>query len=149
MFSKYIAVAPDNVPKDLPHNAKFNVKFSSKEGVDMGDPYLKWRKDESYEISITSLIGSLKKGSKVKNVGEIICWVFPNEKKAIEHILFYSNNPRYEKNVYKKFIIVKVISFFNFIAVRLAFRAVLKKNFKYTSLYGGFPFVREFITPKK
>jgi len=149
MFNKYIAVAPDHVPKDLPHNTKFVVKFISEEGIMMGDPELRHAKNDYYEINISSLAGSLKTGSRIKNVGKILCWVFSSEKKAIEHVLFYRNNPRYEKNVYKKFVIVKVINLFNFISVRLAFRAVLKKNYKYASLYGGFPFVRAFTRLKK
>ena len=148
MIIKYIAVSPDEVPKDLPHNFKINIKLHMYEGINIGDPKLGHIKDRHYETIFSYKDGTIKKGSEIKSTGCILSWVFSSKEKALNHVNFYKNNPRYEKNVYKKFIIVKVLNLYEKLSVYLAVRLLLKMKFNYKNLYSGFPFIIEYFSIK-
>ncbi len=148
MIIKYIAVSPDEVPKDLPHNFKTNIKLHKYEGINIGDPKLGHIKDQHYETIFSYKDGTIKKGSEIKSTGCILSWVFSSEEKALNHINFYKNNPRYDKNVYKKFIIVKVFNLYEKLSIYLAVRLLLKKKFNYKNLYSGFPFIIKYFSIK-
>ena len=102
---KYVSVHPDAVPKDLPFNTKFEIRNISEEGVEMGDPKLGWKKVNYYVINLIHKTGTVKKGSSIKSLGEIICYNFYSKKEAIEHAYFYKDNPRYIGNPFKKIIL--------------------------------------------
>ena len=38
MIGKFVVVGADDVPKDLPHNAKFRTRFISEQGIGYEDP---------------------------------------------------------------------------------------------------------------
>ena len=138
---KYVSVHPDSIPKDLPFDTKFDVKNISGEGVDMGDPKLGWRKVNYYVINLTHKKGTIKKGSSIKSLGEIVCYNFYSKKKAVEHAYFFKDNPRYIGDPFKKIILVKMIPIIDRISSELAARYVLKQFFKFRNIYGGSPFI--------
>jgi len=138
---KYVSVHPDSIPKDLPFNTKFDVKNISREGVDMGDPKLGWKKVNYYVINLTHKKGTIKKGSSIKSLGEIVCYNFYSKKKAVEHAYFYKDNPRYIGDPFKKIILVKMIPIIDRLSSELAARYVLKQFFKFRNIYGGSPFI--------
>ena len=57
---KYVSVHPDDVPKDLPFDTKFDIKNISGEGVNMGDPKLGWIKANYYVINLIHKKGTIK-----------------------------------------------------------------------------------------
>ena len=138
---KYVSVHPDSIPKDLPFNTKFDVENISREGVDMGDPKLGWKKVNYYVINLTHKKGTIKKGSSIKSLGEIVCYNFYSKKKAVEHAYFYKDNPRYIGDPFKKIILVKMIPIIDRLSSELAARYVLKQFFKFRNIYGGSPFI--------
>ena len=140
MVRKFVVVAAFDVPKDLPHNAKFRTQFISTQGIHTGDPKLRWVKTKYYEIDFVYKGGSFKEGSNYNSKGNFTCWTFFSKQKALEHVAFYKNNPRYEKNILKKFYLVETFGFFDFFLVQMATRCVLKNKFAYKNIYGGFPF---------
>ena len=155
MVRKFVVVGADDVPKDLPHNAKFRTRFISNQGISMKgihypDPKFhkegfniknyKWIKQKYYEIDFVYKGGSFKEGSNYNSKGNFTCWTFFSKQKALEHVAFYKNNPRYEKNILKKFYLVETFGFFDFFLVQMATRCVLKYKFGYKNTYGGFPF---------
>jgi len=150
MIRKFVVVGTDDVPKDLPHNAKFRTRFISEQGIGYEDPKINkerfnikgwgWVKQKYYEIDFVYKGGSFKKGSNYKSEGHFNCWTFFSKQKAFEHIESYRNNPRYEKNVLKKLYVVKTFGFFDIFLVQMATRCILKNKFDYKNIYGGFPF---------
>ena len=138
---KYVSVHPDSIPKDLPFNTKFDVENISREGVDMGDPKLGWKKVNYYVINLTHKKGTIKKGSSIKSLGEIVCYNFYSKKKAVEHAYFYKDNPRYIGDPFKKIILLKMIPIIDRLSSELAARYVLKQFFKFRNIYGGSPFI--------
>ena len=138
---KYLSVHPDKVPKDLPFNIKFISTNRKEEGVDMGDPKLGWAKVDYYIFDLVQKVGTLKKGTSFKGLGEIICYNFYSKKKAIEHAFYYKNNPRYIGNPFKKIILIKMLPLPDRISSELAIRYVLKQFFGFKNIYGGWPFV--------
>ena len=138
---KYVSVHPDSIPKDLPFNTKFDVENISREGVDMGDPKLRWKKVNYYVINLTHKKGTIKKGSSIKSLGEIVCYNFYSKKKAVEHAYFYKDNPRYIGDPFKKIILLKMLPIIDRLSSELAARYVLKQFFKFRNIYGGSPFI--------
>ena len=148
MVRKFVVVGADDVPKDLPHNAKFRTRLISNQGINY-DPKIHkerfnikgwgWVKQKHYEIDFVYKSGSFKEGSNYKSEGHFNCWTFFSKKKASEHVESYRNNPRYEKYT-KKLFIVETFGFFDFFLVQMATRCVLKYKFGYKNIYGGFPF---------
>lgn len=138
---KYVSVHPDAVPKDLPFNTKFEIRNISEEGVDMGDPKLGWKKVNYHVINLIHKTGTVKKGSSIKSLGEIICYNFYSKKEAIEHAYFYKDNPRYLENPFKKIILVKMIPIIDRLSSKLASRYILKKCYGFKNIYGGAPFI--------
>ena len=150
MIRKFVVVGADEVPKDLPHNAKFRTRLISNQGMTFEDSKYgkegfniknyKLVKEKYYEIDFVYKEGSFKEGSNYKSEGHFNCWTFFSKQKAFEHIESYRNNPRYEKNVLKKLYIVKTFGFFDIFLVQMATRCILKNKFDYKNIYGGFPF---------
>ena len=138
---KYVSVHPDTIPKDLPFNTKFDVKNISAEGIDMGDPKLRWKKANYYEIDLIHKTGTIKKGSSIKSLGCIVCYNFYSKKKAVEHAYFYKNNPRYVGDPFKKIILVKMVPIIDRLSSALAARYVLRECFNFKNIYGGSPFI--------
>ena len=138
---KYVSIHPDYIPKDLPCDTKFDVKNISAEGVDMGDPKMGWKKANYYVINLIHKKGTIKKGSSIKSLGEIVCYNFYSKKKAVEHAYFYKNNPRYVGDPFKKIILVKIIPLIDRLSSELAARYILKEHFKFKNIYGGWPFI--------
>ena len=138
---KYVSVHPDSIPKDLPFNTKFDVENISREGVDMGDPKLRWKKVNYYVINLTHKKGTIKKGSSIKSLGEIVCYNFYSKKKAVEHAYFYKDNPRYIGDPFKKIILLKMLPIIDRLSSELAARYVLNQFFKFRNIYGGSPFI--------
>jgi len=138
---KYVSVHPDSVPKDLPHDTKLEIKNISGEGINMGDPKLGWIKANYYVIDLVHKKGTIKKGSSKTSLGEIVCYNFYSEKKAVEHAYFYKDNPRYIGDPFKKIIVVKMIPIIDRLSSELAARYVLKECFNFKNIYGGSPFI--------
>ena len=138
---KYVSVHPDTVPKDLPFNTKFDVRNISGEGVNMGDPKMGWIKTNYYVIDLIHKTGTIKKGSSIASLGEIVCYNFYSKKKAVEHAYFYKNNPRYVGDPFKKIILVKMSPIIDRLSSELAARYVLKQCYGFKNIYGGSPFI--------
>ena len=138
---KYVSVHPDAVPKDLPFNTKFEIKNISEEGINMGDPKLGWIKENYYVINLIHKTGTIKKGSSIKSLGEIACYNFYSKKKAVEHVYFYKDNPRYIGNPFKKIILVKMLPIIDRLSSELAARYILKQCYGFKNIYGGAPFI--------
>ena len=148
MVRKFVVVGADDVPKDLPHNAKFRTRLISNQGIIFDESKFnrkdiknyRYCKQKYYEIDFVYKSGSFKEGSNYKSEGHFNCWTFFSKKKASEHIESYRNNPRYEKNVLKKLYVVETFGFFDIFLVQMATRCILKNKFDYKNIYGGFPF---------
>ena len=138
---KYVSVHPDTVPKDLPFNTKFDVRNISGEGVNMGDPKMGWIKTNYYVIDLIHKTGTIKKGSSIASLGEIVCYNFYSKKKAVEHAYHYKNNPRYIGDQFKKIILVKMAPIIDRLSSELAGRYVLRECFNFKNIYGGSPFI--------
>ena len=64
MIKKFVVVGADDVPKDLPHNAKFRTRLISNQSVGYEDPKINkerfnikgwgWVKQKYYEIDFVS-----------------------------------------------------------------------------------------------
>lgn len=138
---KYVSVHPDSIPKDLPFNTKFDVRNISGEGINMGDPKMGWIKTNYYVIDLIHKTGTIKKGSSIASLGEIVCYNFYSKKKAVEHAYFYKNNPRYVGDPFKKIILVKMVPIIDRLSSELAGRYVLRECFNFKNIYGGSPFI--------
>ena len=138
---KYLTIHPDKVPKDLPFDTKIISRRVKEEGVDMGNPKLGWAKVDYYIFNLVQKVGTLKKGTSSKSLGEIICFNFNSKSKAVENAYYYKNNKRYIGNPFKKIILIKMITLPNRISSELAIRYVLKQFFGFKSIYGGWPFI--------
>ena len=73
---KYLTIHPDKVPKDLPFDTKIISRRIQREGIDMGDPKLRWTKVDYHIFNLVKKVGTLKKGTSTKDLGEIICYNF-------------------------------------------------------------------------
>jgi hypothetical protein len=141
MIRKFVVVGTDDVPKDLPHNAKFRTRFVSEQGMNFGkDSKFRWIKQKYYKVDFIYKSGSFKKGSNYNSKGEFTCYTFFSKRKALEHIEYYRNNPRHTKNILKKLFIVETYGFFDVFLILMATRCVLKNKFNYKNIYDGFPF---------
>ena len=138
---KYVSVHSDKIPKDLPLGTKFEVVHKFGEGIAADDPKLKWVKVNYYVINLIHEEGTFKKGSFQKDLGSIVCYNFYSLKKAMEHVYFYKDNPRYIGDPFKKIILVKMIPVIDRLSSELAARYILKKCFGFKNIYGGFPFM--------
>ncbi len=138
---KYLTIHPDKVPKDLPFDTKIISRRIKTEGIDMGDPKLRWTKVDYHIFNLVQKVGTLKKGTSTKDLGEIISYNFYSKKKAIEHAFYYKNNPRYIGNPFQKIILIKMLPLPSRVSSELAIRYVLKNFFDFKSIYGGWPFI--------
>ena len=138
---KYLTIHPDKVPKDLPFDTKIISRRIQREGVDMGDPKLRWTKVDYHIFNLVKKVGTLKKGTSTKDLGEIICYNFYSKPKAVENAYYYKNNPRYIGNPFQRIILIKMIPLPSRVSSELAVRFVLKQFFGFKSIYGGWPFI--------
>ena len=106
------------------------------------DPFSPTHQKRNYKNRVyNDLKGTIKKGSSIKSLGEIVCYNFYSKKKAVEHAYFYKDNPRYIGDPFKKIILLKMLPIIDRLSSELAARYVLKQFFKFRNIYGGSPFI--------